>query len=149
VAVSVDTSRTPTDSSHTVIASVHPPIVAGVTLDSTGWQVVLLFYYVNIGRFLMLLLGVASATLPHFVNSVATSAITRNKREQRILCTYMEQGKGEKRILGEEDKKYLESAQMRLESSKWQFFMKIYTGEMVPLKRLNRSCDLLKPARNE
>jgi hypothetical protein len=47
----------------------------------------------------------ASATLAHFVNSVATSAITRNKREQRILCTYMEQEKGENRILGEEDKK--------------------------------------------
>jgi hypothetical protein len=54
VVASIDTSRSPNDTYHTSIASVHPPIEAEVALDGKGWQVVKLFHHANIGGFLHL-----------------------------------------------------------------------------------------------
>jgi hypothetical protein len=65
-------------------ASVRPPIIAGAPLDNKGWWSEQLFYYVNIGGFLLLPLERCKCNTSRIpITPKATPVTNGNRREKK------------------------------------------------------------------
>jgi hypothetical protein len=85
VAASADTSRSPIDTSRSLIASVRSPSLAGVALDVIGWRVVQIFHHIKFEGFLHLLLDCGESNTSRTpITPRATPTDVGNQIEQQI-----------------------------------------------------------------
>ncbi len=116
VAASVDTSRSPVGIGRSPVDTSRSPRVAGVALDGTGWRVVQLFHYTNIGVFLLVSTGERRVQHWSHSNKCRDRLHWRLKRAKHSTNGTKKYGQGKRKI----DSDWAENEEGKLEGSKCQ-----------------------------